>query len=82
MPTGDHDRARLHDSLILLLQFGPEVDVGHLLGLAHPLIVSTDALLAAVASHEEPTVRLAWDGGTLGVHRSDGGVTATLDVRF
>lgn len=79
-----HDKEELHDLLEVVAAAGePRIDLGLLLGTGLGPSVSVPNLLEAVASHDEPQVRLSWDSGaSLTVQRSDGGVLATLEVTF
>jgi len=80
-----HDREELHDLLEVVHAAGePTIDLGLLIGGGTGPCVSVRNLLGVVASHEDPEVTLSWSDGdaSLTVQKTDGGVLATLEVKF
>jgi hypothetical protein len=59
----------------------PHIDLAPMLGLDGPLRVDVDALDALIA-HGEPALHLSYEDGSLVVQRQDGGVMATIEVKF
>lgn len=59
----------------------PHVDLAPILGLDGPLRVEVDAM-QALLTHGEPALHLSYEDGSLIVQRQDGGVMATLEVKF
>jgi hypothetical protein len=84
MPEKEHDRKSLESALDAAAGAAePEIDLSEILGLRSPLLVGVKDLHTVVIGHPEPKLVLKWDGGkALEVKRTDGGVMATLKVRF
>jgi hypothetical protein len=59
----------------------PHVDLAPLLGVDGPLVVGVNDLAGVIAS-KEPTFHLSYEDASLIVRREDGGVMATLEVKF
>ncbi len=59
----------------------PHVDLGRTLGLNRELRVGLEDMHALLASGE-PAFRLEWNNATVTVKRQDGGVMATLEIRW
>lgn len=79
-----HDKEQLQDILEVVSAAGePRIDLGLLLGTRLGPTVSVPNLLDVIATHDEPQVKLTWDEDkSLIVQRTDGGVMATLEVKF
>lgn len=59
----------------------PHVNLGPVLGLNGELRVGLEDMHALLASGE-PSFRLEWNNAVVTVRRQDGGVMATLEVRW
>jgi hypothetical protein len=72
------------DSLVALAKEidSPHVDLSTLLGLEKPLLVGVDDLHKALWNQELPAVSILYEDTTVTVKNQDGGVMATLDVKF
>jgi hypothetical protein len=59
----------------------PHIDLAPLLHLDGPLRVEVVAM-EALLMLGEPEIHLSYEDGSLTIHREDGGVMATLEVKF
>jgi hypothetical protein len=60
----------------------PHVDLSTVFGLDRPLLVGVDDLHAALWNQELPQVSIHYEDATVTLKKQDGGIMATLEIKF